>query len=407
MLNLHPDFYSFVNKHGGEDVNSLALKYRDSKLNFDLPFALIQIEARKKYIHKLKDFLILQEFIFPDSISGEQASHQAVATFHANLCSDSYKILDMTAGLGIDAISFASVGKSVTALELDKNKAEILLHNKDVKGCLDLNVINQDSITFLKNTDDKFDLIFIDPARRDENKNRVFKLQDCSPDIVGNIDLILKKTEKLLIKASPLLDVTETLRILPQLTAVRAIGVKGECKELLLEVSDKKIPNGAHDIILEAIDLDINGTVLSRFTVSTTYAENKGNQSGIKFAGPEDIKTGHFLLEPSAMMMKLACWDKICNQFNALKLDKSSHLFISDVNHDSFPGRVTKIDKVIKKQDRKSYMGFPASVVSRNYPMSSDELRKLFKLKEGDNHFFYATRVGDKPVIISTDAIRD
>ena len=105
------------------------------------------------------------------------------------------------------------------------------------------------------------------------------------------------------------------------------------------------------------------------------------------------------------MIMKIAPWETICEKFSAKKIGKSSHLFISSSLPDNFPGRVTEIEKILKKQDRKSLSGFPASIISRNYPLSADEIRKSLKIKEGDNNFIYATRIEDKPIMILTKKI--
>ena len=205
------------------------------------------------------------------------------------------------------------------------------------------------------------------------------------------------------------MDISQTVLDFPETTAIRAIGVKGECKEVLVELRREK---GKEEVLMEAVDLDNDGNVMSRF--STVYhgatedakAERERHERNIPFVLSEkDLGEEYCVLEPSAMMMKLAPWHEIARRFNARKFGPSSHLFITTDPPADFPGRVTKFKKILKKQDRKSLSGLPASVVSRNHPLSAEEIRNSLKLKEGDDNFIYATRIGHKPVMFLCNRI--
>ena len=403
------EFFNFINQNLHSDPFKLSLSAKKDNFPFDFDFAILQIECRKKCSDKLSDFLDFPEFLFPDRLSAEQASHQAVAKYHDSLISPGSSVLDMTAGLGIDSLTFALNGKSVTSIELNSEKAKTLQNNILTLGLSTIKAIESDSIEFLKNQESRFDVIFIDPSRRDSEKNRVYNFHDCSPDIITNLDLILSGANKVLIKASPLLDVTQTIKDLKKVKSIRAVGVKGECKELLIELSNE-IKDNEEPILLEAIDLNTEGTVLSSFSDFFTLETRHSIQSdNIIDKTYDPIKTadliGKYLLEPSAMIMKFSPWDTIARRFQATKLGKSSHLFVSETLPQYFPGRVTKIEKVITNKDRKSLKGFPASVVSRNYPLSSETIRKEYGLKESDQNFIYATRIGDKPIMLLTNKI--
>lgn len=433
------DINTFIHQNSDRDVNSLRLSMKKGHYDFDTELALTQIECRQKYRTKLHDFLENPDFLFPDTVSGEQASHQAVARYHASLAEGYSRILDMTAGLGIDAFSFAKTGAEVTAIELNPAKAEILKKNVTTLNLPNLTAINADSISYLKDdferripsmegkplttqsqdlermTSGYKSMIFIDPARRDATNKRVYNLRDCSPDVLENQELLLKFAEKVLIKASPLLDITQTIKDFPAISAIRTVGVKGECKEVLIELSKVKPESGkpvmteeeqetskeksGSGILLEAINLDTDGRILSKFQTRTSSSQTFNTLQSLPSNEPS------YLLEPSAMVMKLAPWEEIGNRYNAEKLGKSSHLFITDTLPQEFPGRVTKILKVIKKQDRKSLAGLPASVISRNHPLKAEEIRKTFKLKEGDQYFIYATRIGDLPIIFLSERV--
>lgn len=400
MIQFPYDFFDFIKQYSDQDPLKLRLALDKTSNSFDTELAITQIECRKKYNSKLKEILKEDKFLFPDSISGEQASHQAVAKYHASLVKNYTSVLDITAGLGIDSIYMAKAGANVTAIELNLQKAKILNYNAHILGLQNLKVTNDDSISFLKTTDEKFDLIFCDPARRDASNKRVYNLHDCSPDILENQNLLLSKAEKVIIKASPLLDISQTIKDFPKIESIQVIGVKGECKEVLITINEKFCGSNANHIKIESINLDIDGNVISFFS---DYFNSEGE--GISFASIEDIKPGYFILEPSAMIMKIAPWQKIASTFKAKKLGNSSHIFISQFLPESFPGRVTKIKEILKKDSRKTLVGFHATVVSRNYPLSSEQLRKSLRLKEGDQNFIYATRLKEKPMLILSSAI--
>ena len=392
------ELFDFISLNVDKDPAVLLLKLKKNDYRFDLNFAVTQIDCRKRNSEKLRFFLSNPKFLFPDKISGEQSTHQAVAKYHAEMVKGSRNILDMTAGLGIDALSMADKVTKVTAIELNTNKADTLKHNLKILGVSNMNVINADSIEYLRNTQEWYDCIFIDPARRDASDKRLYKFQDCSPDVIANQDLLLKHTNRILIKGSPLLDITQTLKDFNNITAIHAIGVKGECKELLIEIIPNLFNLKKNQISVEAVNLDSEGRILSHFSETL----NAHTSSDIPYASDKDLKSDCYILEPSAMIMKLAPWKSICTRYQALKFDKSSHLFVSSVYPENFPGRVTRFEKTLTKQDRKSFLGFPASVVSKNHPLSADELRKNFQLKEGDENYIYATRIMNKPVIFLT-----
>lgn len=390
-------FFDFVNANLDKDPIKLALSLKKSDYDFNINDALVQIECRKKNKLKLKEFVTEPQFLFPDKISSEQSSHQAVAKFHSSLIPSGLKGLDLTAGLGIDAMTMAKENKTITAVELDTNKAQALQHNKAIFQLDNLSVISGDAIEFLNNTSERFDFIFIDPSRRDESNRRLYNLHHCNPDVINNQELLKKKTERIFIKASPLLDIHQTILDFNGVHSIRAIGVKGECKEILIEITTNQA--AVSKILLEAINLDNNGDVLYRFSTSDNDTES------IRYITEKDIIEGSYLLEPSSMIMKIAPWGAICNRFNAGKIDKSSHLFVSENLPQNFPGKVSRIEKVVNKTDRKSLKGLPATVVSKNYPVTSDELRKKLHLKEGDQTYIYATSISGSNILIKTGSL--
>lgn len=387
---LTDSFFTFIENNKNADTKDLRLKLYGHQLPLSTDFALLQIDCRAKTKYKLSHFICHPEFIFPTSLAAEQSSHQAVGVYHTSLIDSQSEILDMTAGLGIDALSFAASGAKVTACELEAIKCEALKHNAEILGLDSFKVYEGDSIEFLNYSTNQFDVIFIDPARRGEENRRVYNLHDCIPDIISIKDQILKRSSRLLVKASPLLDITQTLRDFVKVSAIHSVCVEGECKEILIDINNSSLLLTYH-----AVDLDREGNIISRLD----YTEDESKSGEILFTKPSS--TFRYLYEPNAAVMKLAPWKVLQQKFPDLeKLDTVSHIFVSNTLYNSFPGRVMEIEKEITNKDRKTLKGLPVNIVSRNFPAKADELRKKLGVKEGKDKFLYATRLSSRPVMI-------
>ncbi len=414
-------FFEFIEVNAKEDLSKLKLKYHGKSLPFDLDFALLQIECRRKYATKMKNFLSNSNVVFPSILAAEQASHESIATFHASIIGNSERSIDMTSGLGIDAFAIARNSGSLIACELDPERFKALTYNKEILGLFNITVVNGDSVRFISDSRNHFNTVFIDPARRNKN-GRVYNFKDCQPDVIPLIKELRNKADRIFIKASPLLDISQTIRDIPDLTAIRAVSVMGECKEILVEINnlcynseDNPIP-----IVAEAVDLNNNnGEISSRFTykiprindrlacVPQSYndisTDNPINSiyNGILYAGKEDISPGNYIYEPNAPMMKLAPWNALSTSYPSIKkLSPSSHLFVSTEFIPDFPGRKLLIDSLPDKKSRKSLHGKPINIVTRNYPVAPDILRKQLGVKEGDLDFLYASRLDKTPIFI-------
>ncbi len=396
-FDLSTQFFEFISSHTNCDINTLRLKSHGKSFDFDVDLAITQIALRKKGIHKLNHFISNPLTVFPSEIAYEQASHESVAAFHASLIPSRANVLDMTAGLGIDSMAISRKVRNVTACETDSLKAATLKYNSETMGITNLKVENTDSINYLRLYPGRFDFIFVDPARRGSANSRVYNLHNCTPDILGIMDILASKCDTLMIKASPLLDISQTLKDIPLTRKIRTISVAGECKEVLIEASEGSVLEEE-----EAIDLSPEGKLNYRFSFSPDH-----NEIPLPYSSCEDIVPGAYLYEPGAAVMKLSPWIPLILRYPGLtKLGVSSHLFASGELYPDFPGRILKIDSIIDKKGRKTLKGTPANVVTRNYPLTSDELRKKLGVREGTDSFIYASRLGNSPVLLSATRIR-
>ncbi len=386
----------FTQDHSFEDVAMFRLKFsgkNSQKFDFDLNFALLQIEARQKTRKKLPGFLTYPEFVFPTLLSAEQASNEAVANFHASLVSSSASLLDLTAGLGIDDLSFAKIGISVTACEIDSNKCEALDHNAKVLGLHDrISVINTESIDYLRNLNTRFDVVFADPARRNDSGGKLHALSDCQPDILSGMNDIMSVTDRLLVKCSPLLDLTFIRDSVSELHQIFVVCFRGECKEVLIDIQKDKYFNG-----VTVIDLDWNRQI-SRFhtPLSGSDSLNRSSYCDRKYASQY-----RFLYEPNPGVMKTGAWTSLISEFPTLfKADTNTHLFLSDTLYEEFPGRVMQIISEPDKKALKALKGENINVVSRNHPLSAPQIGKKYSLIPGGDKFLYAFRYRSEPTII-------
>lgn len=389
MNSINNSFFRFIDEHAGDNPSELMLKYKGNPdvRNFDLTDAVLQIESRKKYRKKLSPFISNREFLFPDSISGEQCTDYRVALYHSEIFGNGNKILDMTAGLGIDAMTLALSSNHVTAFEQSENKCNVLRHNVSTLGIEHLDVICGDSTYFINESKKSFDIIFIDPARRSNDHKRTYSFNDCQPDILPIFDQLLDKSKRVIVKASPLLDITQVIRQLPHVTEVHAVSVKGECKEILI-ISERRNNNGY--IKKTAVDLDVNGKY-SIFDVTDT----PNNDCRIL----RDLNNFcyRYLYEPNASVMKFNCGASLCSAFEGLvKLGHNTQLYVSDTFYENFPGRKMRIFELMEKKDLKKLTGEHLNVVARNYKIKAAELQKRYGILSGKEKFLYACRAGIK-----------
>lgn len=390
----------FIMEHIKDDPNALRLKYSGNSDKMDIPidFALLQIEARRKTQKKLPTFLKNPYFIFPDSLAAEQSSNEAISRFHSSLLKSGATILDLTAGLGIDDMTFAMNGMTVTACEIDSTKSRALTHNVEILGLKDrLSIINVDSMDYIRGCKKHYDVVYSDPARRSTTGKRVHALSDCQPDVLTGMNSIMQLCDRLMIKCSPLLDLSLLRETVENLSHIYVVCLKGECKEVLIDIERDKEFSG-----VSVVDIDMKDTI-SRFECLHSPTCEEGFIKYADYTDPGDYK---YLYEPNSGIMKTGAWEDLARQFPDLwKAERNTHLFFSNTFFERFPGRIVAIHHQLNKKALKGMKGSQCNVVARNYPLSAPEVAKKYSLIPGDKTYLYALRYKGKPIYLLAESI--
>ena len=384
----------FIESHLKDDVRQLALqKFPD---DVDKALVLNQIEARQLLSKKVPSWASNPDLLFPRHLSIEQCSSELTAKYKASIIEGGDTFVDLTGGLGVDSYFLSEKFKTSYYVENQKELCDLAKHNFGVLG-RKIKVVNDDSESFLSNNKG-FDLIFIDPARRDVYNRKMVSLHDCSPDVIDLQNILLKNAKNVLIKASPMLDISLITNELQNISEIHIVSVKNECKEILIKIE----PGFDGEIKYFCVNLQ-NDTVISTAVkrsgeISFEFSESSENSAVSTFA--PTIKRYLY-----ASLMKSGAFKLISQRFAIEKLHVNSHLYTSDNLISDFPGRVFEVvgfapfNKKIKKELLNNIT--KASVATRNFPLSANELRKSLNLKESDKNFVFGTTlIGEKKVVI-------
>lgn len=373
----------FVQDHLQEDPALLLLKYQ-GKTDFDLKTVVQQISARQKAKKKLPTWTANAAIIFPEGISVEQCSSEETAKFKSELVSGA-AFLDMTGGFGVDTFFIGQKFETVTYFERNENLAAIVEQNFELLQPNKFQVHSGDAIPFLKSTSLLFDLIYLDPARRGDYNQKLYKFSDCEPDVTALWDLLTKKSSQILVKASPILDIKGALKELPQIQKVWVLSVKNEVKEILLYWS-KAVGELEPEII--CTDLTPDG----RQTFEFTFEEEEN-------ANATFGNVGRYLIEPNASLLKAGAFKSFSERFQLHKLHPNSHLYTTSVLEEDIPGRVFEVIGEVKADKKELKKKFPkgiVNVITRNYSLKAEAFKKKFNLKDGGKEFLICTKEGEK-----------
>ena len=394
-MNINESTRQFIAAHSEDDVALLAL-HPSKDPQVDMAVALQQIAGRQKAKEKLPEWYATEGVLYPKKVSMEQCSSSQTAEYKASLVEgDSFA--DFSGGFGVDTIALARKFDKGWYVEPQEELCELFQHNCKVLDINNVNIINgtmEDNLAAIG----PVDTIYLDPSRRDTHGRRVVSLADCTPNLPEWKSALLERCNTLMVKLSPMIDIFQTLRDLPETYAVHVVAVEGECKEVVFLLTRRDAPWHVSTTDPTIIAVDINKIATSRVE-STLQTER---------TTPPRITTelGAYLYEPNAAVMKAGIFNALSQQFQIAKLAKNTNLFTADELHEDFPGRVFRIEAVHEFHPRKTTKELShlanASIAVRNFPLSAEELRKTLKIKNGNACYLFGCTLsgGMKCVIV-------
>lgn len=346
-----------------------------------------QIHSRQKAKSKLTNWAENFDLIMPPALSIEQASSEATCQYKRDLIHGKH-LIDLTGGMGIDCLALSEQFEKTTYVEEQTGLCEVFEHNAKKTLGKQIEIVNESAESFLsKFSSYSADITFyIDPARRDMQKNRVFRIEDCSPNLIEILPLLQEKGYRALVKFSPLLDLQAIISALNGIREIHIVSVKNDCKEILLLLDFEQ----HNSISISAVNLQTN---LPHYTFNSDDESNAKVEYG-------NLKK--YILEPNSSVMKAGAFKKIGEDFGLSKLGENTHLYTSNSQVVDFPGRTFE---VVTVADKKNISRFAdkgkINVITRNYPLNASELKKKWKLKDGGDCFLIGFRdIENKPQMI-------
>lgn len=303
------------------------------------------------------------------------------------------RLTDLTGGFGVDFASLAPLFRQATYVERQEHLCQLAAHNFPLLGLQQFQIHHGDAEEYLKSME-RVDWIFIDPARRGAHGQKVVFIADCEPDVKRLEPLLLEKAGHVLIKLSPMLDITQALRDLPHAQRCYILSVDGECKEMLVVLGDRKA--ASPDEVEMVCEVVRKGKVSCRVALTKRMEE----ESRPRYAA-EPL---NYLYEPDASLLKAGMFNCITQRYPVAKLHPNSHLYTSEELVPHFPGRTFRITGYGAWSKKGMGSLIPdtrqANITVRNFPLSAEALRKQFKLKEGGRYTLFGTTIGNNRKIL-------
>lgn len=371
-------------------------------------FFLQQIEGYQRTKDKLPTFAALNTQLstlnsqlstlnspwwYPVRLSCGQCSSEATARYKARLVAGKCHLIDLTGGAGVDTFFMGEQMETVDYVERDAELCRLARHNLPDK----VRVHNKTAEAFLatlSTLNTKRSIIYIDPARRDKNGGKVFRIEDCTPNVVELLPRMHEIADTILIKFSPMLDISAALRCLDGSWQVHVVAVKNEVKEVLL-LSSLNSTFITHNSIC-AVDVE------EGWRFEFTHQE-EDNATCHLLPTTCHLSPATYLYEPNAAILKAGAYKLVGARYGLNKLDTNTHLYHSEQFVQDFPGRIFRI---AQKDISHDVRGGQYNVLTRNYVMGAEELKKKLKVRDGGSRFIIGARHNGKPTLLLCDRIK-
>lgn len=391
---MNTDIAIFIGEHLHDDVQQLALqRNRFPQLSdADFRFLLQQIEGRQRTKDKLPSFALNPDWWYPVRLSCEQCSSEATARYKAEIIKPFLRqadttLIDLTAGYGVDTFFMSEHTQRAHYVERNAELCAIAQHNFALSRP-HIQVHNTTAEEFLSslpisnspypisNT-----LIYLDPARRSQSGGKVFRIEDCEPNVIEILPILRKCASAILIKFSPMLDISAAMQSLGSEWDIHVVALHNEVKEVLFITGNSTI---------HAVNISHDQT--TRFTL--TQAEEKATLNHIANT------IGKYLYEPNAAIIKAGAFRLVGERYDIAKLDTNTHLYTSDTLLPDFQGRVWKVIDAHLAKPSTLDPKLKYSIISRNYPLSPEQMRKKYKLQDGNDCYLIGARHQGKPTLM-------
>lgn len=353
-----------------------------------------QIHSLQQARKKIPDWYSVPGMVWPPPLSLEQCSSHATAKYKSSLLSGK-RIADLTGGSGVDAFYLSNSFNTVHYVEPDSWLCTLAAHNFRVLQAGNIIVHCSRAEHFLQQ-EIYTEWMYIDPSRRNENRQKVYKLEDCTPDITSLLPDLFRRTDRVLLKAAPMLNLKQGLWALKQVSAAHIVAVNNEVKELLFELA----PDSGSHFPVRVVNLSASGEIIHQFSGS----RQDEMHATVPYGEPES-----YLYEPNAAMMKAGFFQLLGSTFAVTKLHPNTHLYTSHEIKEGFPGKIYRIKQLLpyrKKAVKEAIPGLRASVSVRNFPDKADSVKKKLGLKEDSKQVIFATTLQDgKPVLIRCERL--
>lgn len=393
-ISLNENFFAYVKENMGKDAMRLRLK-KNCDADFPIDLAITQVEARNRRLEqKLPSWTACDKVVFPSILATEQCSSEDAARNKQPLVVGD-TLCDLTGGLGIDTYYMAQRVKQAVYIEQNELYSLCAKHNFAQLGFQHITVLNSDCATFLQESAQYFDTIYIDPARRSKSQERVYALADCEPNVLLMLDTLSTRCKRLIIKLSPMVDITLLQQELQRPCCIHIVSVNNECKEILavIDFNSDATPD-SHTVVCD---------LLRKGQSPTEHRFDLQQEASLPHSIAHEVQA--YLYEPDAAIMKAGVFKLISERFAAPKLNKSSHLYTSDTIINDFPGRGFRVVETLPFSSslcKKFASQYPAcNIATRNFPLSANDLRKKLRVKDGGDIYLFATTNHDNKHILA------
>ena len=389
-MNWTPELRDFIHEHINDDTAELLLaarKYPD----IDVPFVVEQIEARRRLKGKLPEWYENKDIIMGGRVPAEQCSSELTARYKQSIVKGE-SLCDMTGGMGVDFWYMSEGMERAIYTERNEELCSIAKHNFQV-----LQTLRPEYVIRCGDGRElpipSVDIIYLDPARRAGDGSRVYAMEDCEPNIVEWQDELLKHAKMVLVKLSPMVDLTDVLRKLKGVKELHIVGVKNECKEVLVKAHSFDDSVCAGCVEVHCVDFLTSGKIEYVFSLLGGM-EIPLTDGGVK----------RHLYEPDVTLMKAGAFGSLCARYPVWQLDVDTHLMTSDEWIPEFPGRVFEVEEMIpfsSKVLKRLKKEIPqANIAVRNFVMTADELRKKTGIKDGGEVYLFGAKVKDMGLML-------